>query len=719
LLRDVCFDEEYRTGETNPLTSFFLPALTHGTSYWLAAGYFSSRLFDVLGTVLGDFVRRGGKMCLVTSVHLTQQDKDAIEQGLREAERVLADRLKETIEREFRAPLPPGTQLVASMLKTRTLEIKLATRLGGGLYHEKLGVIIDERNDYVAFTGSANATQEALQSNFESIDVYTSWRDPSRAEKKRRYLKRLWKREIDGVKLYDLPDGLKHIVLREYEKTLCEAPKDSSASPPDGVGLEPDEASALSDRYLYQQQAVQWFCDPQRANGCGILWMATGTGKTITALKIASALFGQNLIDAVVINTKERLLIQWDQEMKKELPGQPGKKAAPWRVMTKWHTADKKQASEFRQLPQRGKCLLITYSFLPAFVKEAIHHRTNLERTLLIVDEAHNTGADENIDRMNLDAADRAKLSEEELVASMPTVPLDDANLYLRFGFRLALSATPLNEYDDVRNEFILRSFVKDPKAIDKIPHQETWSLEENREEQRRILIERDCAFYYGLDDGIKNNILVPFEYKALLYEPTEEEKTERIRVMRLWQAKVSHGEASAAAPYIHMAKVFKSSQSKITVFKQYMQQISEQERKRLLGRALLFVDTKEFGSKIAEILHTHDIKYHTFFDGDEEVNLKRFSVGSLDALITCHMISEGVDIRSVSSILLFASDRQRLETIQRIGRALRKNPQDSAKKALILDFVYLRESSQNSADAERMNWLQELSAISPQVSGI
>ena len=44
-----------------------------------------------------------------------------------------------------------------------------------------------------------------------------------------------------------------------------------------------------------------------------------------------------------------------------------------------------------------------------------------------------------------------------------------------------------------------------------------------------------------------------------------------------------------------------------------------------------------------------------------------------LETLITCHMISEGIDIRSVKNIILFSSDRQRLETVQRIGRAFEK----------------------------------------------
>ena len=75
-------------------------------------------------------------------------------------------------------------------------------------------------------------------------------------------------------------------------------------------------------------------------------------------------------------------------------------------------------------------------------------------------------------------------------------------------------------------------------------------------------------------------------------------------------------------------------------------------------------------------------------------------------------MISEGIDIRSVKNIILFSSDRQRLETVQRIGRALRKDPADPEKRAHVYDFVNLEpvEPDQHlPADWERYNWLSKL----------
>ena len=73
--------------------------------------------------------------------------------------------------------------------------------------------------------------------------------------------------------------------------------------------------------------------------------------------------------------------------------------------------------------------------------------------------------------------------------------------------------------------------------------------------------------------------------------------------------------------------------------------------------------------------------------------------------------ISEGIDISSVTNIFLFASDRSKLVTTQRIGRALRLDKNNPNKKATIIDFI-LNETGENdsNADTERAEWLKDLS---------
>ena len=103
--------------------------------------------------------------------------------------------------------------------------------------------------------------------------------------------------------------------------------------------------------------------------------------------------------------------------------------------------------------------------------------------------------------------------------------------------------------------------------------------------------------------------------------------------------------------------------------------------------------------------------KYHTYYADDEKINLENFAAGKIDCLLTCKKVSEGIDISSVTNIILFSSDRSRLVTTQRIGRALRLDKNNPEKKATVVDFVIEdSEENDNNADADRAEWLTELS---------
>ena len=65
-----------------------------------------------------------------------------------------------------------------------------------------------------------------------------------------------------------------------------------------------------------------------------------------------------------------------------------------------------------------------------------------------------------------------------------------------------------------------------------------------------------------------------------------------------------------------------------------------------------------------------------------------QFARGEIDCLITCHRISQGIDIRALQNVFLFASARAKLETIQRIGRCFCTDPANPDKRARVIDFV-------------------------------
>ena len=92
--------------------------------------------------------------------------------------------------------------------------------------------------------------------------------------------------------------------------------------------------------------------------------------------------------------------------------------------------------------------------------------------------------------------------------------------------------------------------------------------------------------------------------------------------------------------------------------------------------------------------------------------------------MIACDRISEGIDISDLSTVILIASDRARLTTIQRIGRCLRTDPRNPDKVANVVDLVLDLDSNNNDENQEeplksdiiRHDWLLELSKIRPEI---
>jgi hypothetical protein len=72
-LRNINYQEDYRSGYDNIVADFFRPSLQMASVYWRAVGYFSSSSLEAFGSPLGEFIKGGGTIRLVTSVELWRQ----------------------------------------------------------------------------------------------------------------------------------------------------------------------------------------------------------------------------------------------------------------------------------------------------------------------------------------------------------------------------------------------------------------------------------------------------------------------------------------------------------------------------------------------------------------------------------------------------------------------------------------------------------------------
>ena len=223
-LREISYKEDYRSGYDDIVADLMRPSLQRAMSYWRAVGYFSSSALEALGAPLGEFVKQGGAIRLVTSVELSKADLDAIERGASKQE-VYDSRLNRIIDEQFADGVGSGTTRLGLLLEMGRLEIKIAVpRTGTGVYHEKIGIFLNG-DEFVAFTGSSNESRNAFENNRECIDVYTSWDSPVRANRKRKHFEEIWSGTDKGVEVFNFPDAVKGKLIR-----VCEEQRDIGAT---------------------------------------------------------------------------------------------------------------------------------------------------------------------------------------------------------------------------------------------------------------------------------------------------------------------------------------------------------------------------------------------------------------------------------------------------------------------------------------------------------
>ena len=625
-LKDTHYQPDYRSGYDNILDDFFRPSLREAKEYWRAVGYFSSSALEAFGSPLGEFIKNGGTIKLVTSVELSADDLEAIKNGV-SREDICVQRLLHTIENEFADGIGNGTTRLARLLEIGRLEIRIAIpKTGTGIYHEKIGLFFDD-DDFVAFIGSSNESRNAFENNRECIEVFTSWKSKERADRKRAHFEALWNRTDVGVIVYSFPQAAQKKLLRAVGE--WEAERRSRATDGD------------TELWPHQRDAISEFMDKRR----GILEMATGTGKTRTALSILARLIQSNSIHTAIITADGNdLLDQW------------------WGDLT---TVVAECYPRFRRLRhheqhhERDEYLVDPDNTVLLCSRKALHGvlrrlddkiKANM---IMIQDEVHRFGSASHVSHL------------DGLADAIP--------------WRLGLSATPDREYDHDGNAFIRRNI-------------------------------GPVIFHYRLENAIADGILCEFDYEPLEWDPSEEDRRAVHALMRRRAASQGGDQPMSEEEFRReVARVYKNSLEKIPLFQRFVT-----EHPSALERCIVFVAEKAYGVLVSDHIHAVTPRFHTYFDVDDSAVLREFATGVIDCLITCHRVSEGIDIRSVTTVVLLSADRARLETIQRIGRCLRTDQSNPNKRALIVDFIrrHTNTDSNPTADEDRQSWLEDLATI-------
>lgn len=622
---------EYRSGTHELDTDFFGPCLARCSSYDRAVGYFTSHALAAWAAAVPRLLAGPeASVRLVVGPLLLAEDKDALlhmtdEEARTSYRQRMADMLLEdTVTRLESGSDQARLELFCMFLATGRLQIRFAFPAhvpDADLYHEKFGIFYFSNGSRIAFSGSANETAGGYRRNFEYVDVFRSWNahDASRVESKIKKFEATWDGTAPGL------------IIRKPSATVLERVKAISARSP----RRPVERPR---RWAHQDRARAIFLERKR----GILEMATGTGKTRTALQIASDLLSSGEISGLIVTAPGNdLLDQWGREIRDS--------AELSRLVLYRHYGGYHDIGRYT-LSLQGSVLLCSRQALPDLRRSLPGGDISL---LIVQDEVHGLGS--------------------------PRMRRELTGFHERFPYVLGLSATPERDYDEEGNSFI----------DDEIG---------------------PVIFRFGMDEAIRNRILCPFMYFPVEYDLTDGDRHRLQQVFARREAAVRAGQPWPEEKlYLELSRVYKTAEEKPSRFRELIG-----DYPGVLRSSIIFVETKELGESLLNAIGFATSAYSTYFDDDPKERLEELSSGDLDCLVCCKRLSEGIDIRHLRNVVLVSSDKGRLQTIQRIGRTLRIDPESPHKIAQVTDFTW-RDAPADHAEAQRREWLEWLSTIRPE----
>lgn len=689
MLKDVQWSEDGTytpQGEHKPI-EFFNNALKNSYLFDLELGYFNSAAINVLSFAFATFIRNGGIMRMAINHIVTEKDKQTIEAGeqgnieppldITNIEE-LCKGLDEYGEHFFRC--------LAYLIQEHRIVIKIIRPKGtNGLAHTKRGQFSDG-DTIVSFTGSANFTLGGFINNREEITLSFSTSPDPLIQKRIANRKEDFNKLMSGLdesveylstvdletslssrygkqEIEDLLDVEKK--LREYKISQAEKSKATVADSEEVFHGKP--CFPFGNPRNYQQQAlINWKNNKQK----GLFAMATGTGKTLTALNCLLRIYKvSGFYKAVILVPTITLVNQWEQECLRFNFSHIVKISSKNRL---WRQElDALKAKETYNLSgiEPSYIIISTYA---SFARENVFYdlmnfpQKAMKQTLLIADEAHNMGAGRILDRL-------------------------DGIKYIR---RIGLSATPERQFDEKGNMALLEFFgcrndeytfeFSMQEAIDKgylcryeyYPH--LVHLAENEMDEYLRISQQLCKFFNHEDGGFATSssddicMRLLLKRKRIIHKAVNKEEIFRTIVEQRFKEKGHLKYTLVYVPEGNHPDNYEADR-----FTEAESVMDDNEADRIINT---------YTEIVRNISPTTTVK--KFTSGIKERNsvLEEFSSGRLEVLTSMKCLDEGVDVPRSELAIFCASTGNPRQFIQRRGRILRNHP--DKHKAIIHDLV-------------------------------
>ena len=628
-------------------------------------GFFSSAVLAELAPGLAAYIENAHHCFrLIISPYLRSEDREAIEAGTRSAEDIAGALLEDLIITEDL--LEQHTlRCMSYLLRTGRLEIKIAL-MKDALFHPKVW-IFENGGKVMAAHGSSNLTHAGIRRNFEQISVSRSWEDPNQrytVEKLQEQFEQLWGDKEDGCAVITIPQAVEDELISNYPAdrppteddftALYNKARGVSEGPQAPYELESPAARAFhipewlqyeDGPFEHQGRAVDAWCD---AGYRGVLEMATGSGKTITAMICACRLYdGHKPLLIVVAAPYVPLVQQWCDEIEPfglrpinltVASGPRGRARELNRIKRR-----------FRNGSSKVEAVVVSHRTLCDAAFKAELEKFNCEK-LLIADEAHNLGA-------------------EGFITDPPSF----------FDYRLGLSATPVRQYDEEGTEALFSFF-------------------------------GSVVFRFTLKEAI-GRCLVEYDYYVHPVELTPDEMDEWYDLTAKIKSNGWRQERGKPDDYLtkllrDRRALLETAQNKMAALEAAL----GREDVKTLRHTLIYTSDKAPAQLEAvnallkqRGLLFHQLTYEETADREETARIIRsFQEGTLRVLTAKRVLDEGVNIPQIQKAFILASTTVERQWVQRRGRLLRTCKEIGKGHSEIHDFIAVPPDLENIDDEAR-----------------
>jgi superfamily II DNA or RNA helicase len=667
MLRDLALRPIYIVPRDDLIGEVLVPCLRRTMSLDCMFGYFGSGALADLAPGLAEYLNRSTDDArLIIGPYLQPQDLATIEEGLTTPATVLEGRLLKLLGEASvseSALVRHTLECLAYLIATSRLEIKVSF-MRDGQFHDKVWFFNDV-SGRVVVSGSSNLTRSGLARNHEQVRVERSWE----AGDQRRAIKELsdefgalWQGQREYAVCLDLPVAVRERLIHEYrlgkppsandfevalnhdrERRLLSTPV-TSPPPPRPAFHIPTSLQWEDGPYRHQGAAVRAF---EAANRRGVLQMATGAGKTITALIAAHRLYkeaGRLLI--VIAAPTLPLVAQWRAEAEAFglEPVVPGESTAAAKLGMAERTV--------RQLIMRtsdAECLVVTHHLLCDSDFQAVLARYH-GPVLLVGDEVHNLG-------------------REAFLENPPD--------FVRF--RLGLSATPIRQYDEVGTDALLAYF-------------------------------GGVVYEFTLEDAI-GVCLVPYDYFVHVVRLTDDEMngylelTERIK-RTAWRVSNDEGANDDLQILLNRRrKILENAEGKLAALRTEL----AGRDPRAVRHMLIYATDKgpEQLEDVNSLLYNLGLRAHQLTAEETQDGrlvqrvLTAYRDGAIQVLTAKRVLDEGLNVPEITEALILASTTVERQWVQRRGRILRPCVMTGKDHAVLHDFLVLPPESRHGVDED------------------